>query len=197
ISNGTDTKYFANSDKEMNFQYTFYWADKENNRIDNLFDFSIYFLGRCHIAKMIARYMVVDETTKNLMVMRPYQYFAVEELISRANETNNNAFVWHTTGSGKTLTSFKLSQLLASDPKVSQVFFLVDRKDLDSQTMEEFNKFEADTVDMTDSTENLIRQMKDPTKNIILTTIQKMSNACKNDKYSNVILNYEDKKVVF
>lgn len=197
ISNGTDTKYFANSDKEMNFQYTFYWADKENNRIDNLFDFSIYFLGRCHIAKMIARYMVVDETTNNLMVMRPYQYFAVEELISRANETNNNAFVWHTTGSGKTLTSFKLSQLLASDPKVSQVFFLVDRKDLDSQTMEEFNKFEADTVDMTDSTENLIKQMKDPTKNIILTTIQKMSNACKNDKYSKVISNYEGKKVVF
>ncbi|MGN1182403.1 MAG: HsdR family type I site-specific deoxyribonuclease, partial [Faecalibacillus sp.] len=101
------------------------------------------------------------------------------------------------TGSGKTLTSFKLSQLLANDPEIAQVFFLVDRKDLDSQTIEEFNKFEPDTVDLTDSTDKLIQQMKDSTKRIILTTIQKMSNACRNDKYKDVLSSYEGKKVVF
>lgn len=197
ISNGIDTKYFANSDKEMDFQYTFYWTDKNNNRIDNLYDFALDFLPKCHISKMISRYMVVDDTQKNLMVMRPYQYYAVEELMKRAYETNNNAYVWHTTGSGKTLTSFKLSQLLSTNREVAQVFFLVDRKDLDSQTIEEFNRFQKDTVDMTDSTDTLIAQMKDSSKKIILTTIQKMSNACKNDKYQDVINRYEGKKVVF
>ena len=187
ISNGIDTKYFANNDLEMDFQYTFYWTDKNNKRVDNLYDFALDFLPPCHISKMIARYMV----------MRPYQYYAVEELMKRANETNNNAFVWNTTGSGKTLTSFKLSQLLANDPEIAQVFFLVDRKDLDSQTIEEFNKFEPDTVDLTDSTDKLIQQIKDSTKRIILTTIQKMSNACKNDKYKNVLSSYEGKKVIF
>ena len=146
---------------------------------------------------MISRYMVVDDTQKNLMVMRPYQYYAVEELMKRAYETNNNAYVWHTTGSGKTLTSFKLSQLLSTNREVAQVFFLVDRKDLDSQTIEEFNRFQKDTVDMTDSTDTLIAQMKDSSKKIILTTIQKMSNACKNDKYQDVIDRFEGKKVVF
>lgn len=101
ISNGIDTKYFANSDKEMDFQYTFYWTDKNNNRIDNLYDFALDFLPKCHISKMISRYMVVDDTQKNLMVMRPYQYYAVEELMKRAYETNNNAYVWHTTRSGE------------------------------------------------------------------------------------------------
>lgn len=197
ISNGIDTKYFANSDKEMDFQYTFYWTDKNNNRIDNLYDFALDFLPKCHISKMISRYMVVDDTQKNLMVMRPYQYYAVEELMKRAYETNNNAYVWHTTGSGKTLTSFKLSQLLSTNREVVQVFFLVDRKDLDSQTIEEFNRFQKDTVDMTDSTDTLIRQMKDSSKKIILTTIQKMANACKNDRYSDVISRYVGKKVVF
>lgn len=197
ISNGIDTKYFANSDKEMDFQYTFYWTDKNNNRIDNLYDFALDFLPKCHISKMISRYMVVDDTQKNLMVMRPYQYYAVEELMKRAYETNNNAYVWHTTGSGKTLTSFKLSQLLSTNREVAQVFFLVDRKDLDSQTIEEFNRFQKDTVDMTDSTDTLIAQMKDSSKKIILTTIQKMSNACKNDKYQDVIDCFEGKKVVF
>ena len=197
ISNGIDTKYFANSDREMNFQYTFYWTDKNNNRIDNLFDFALAFLPPCHISKMISRYMVVDDGKKSLMVMRPYQYYAVEELMKRAYETNNNAYVWHTTGSGKTLTSFKLSQLLSTNREISQVFFLVDRKDLDNQTMEEFNRFQKDTVDITDSTDTLIKQMKDSSKKIILTTIQKMSNACKNEKYQDVISRYDGKKVVF
>lgn len=197
VSNGIDTKYFANNDYEMNFQYTFYWTDKTNKRIDNLYDFTMFFLNKCHVAKMIARYMIVDETNKSLMIMRPYQYYAVEELMKRSNETNNNAFVWHTTGSGKTLTSFKLSQLLASEQNVTKVFFLVDRKDLDSQTIQEFNRFEEGSVDFTDSTSQLVKQMKKPDKKIILTTIQKMSNACKKDVYESVLEKFQGKKVVF
>lgn len=196
ISNGLDTKYFANSDKKMDFQYTFYWTDKNNNRIDNLYDFALDFLPPCQISKMISRYMILDETQKNLMVMRPYQCYAVEELMKRAGKTNN-AYVWHTTGSGKTLTSFKLSQLLSSNQEISQVFFLVDRKDLDKQTIEEFNRFQKDTVDMTNNTQTLIEHMKDSSKKIILTTIQKMANACKNDKYQEVINRYDGKKIVF
>lgn len=197
ISNGVDTKYFANSDKELSFQFTFYWSDVNNERPRSLFEFTTYFLARCHVAKMIARYMVLDQTTKSLMIMRPYQVWAVKKLMIRATETNNNAYVWHTTGSGKTLTSFKLSQLLASQRNVEKVFFLVDRKDLDSQTLEEFNKFQPDTVDMTDSTEKLVSYINDSTKPLILTTIQKMANACKNDKYKTIIEKFIDKKVVF
>ncbi len=197
ISNGVDTKYFANGDGDLSFQYTFFWSDSENNRLSNLHDFAMYFLAKCHVAKMIARYMVVDETNKSLMIMRPYQVYAVEKLMDRATETNNNAYVWHTTGSGKTLTSFKLSQLLSNEPNVTKVFFLVDRKDLDSQTMQEFNRFEPDTVDSTDDTKKLIKLIKDPTKTLILTTIQKMANACKDEKYKSIIDTYIDKKVIF
>ena len=197
ISNGMDTKYFSNSDGNLNFEKTFYWSDIENNRIDNLFDFSLSFLPKCHVAKMIARYMVIEETNKLLMIMRPYQVYAVETLSDRATETNNNAYVWHTTGSGKTLTSFKLSQLLSAEPNIYKVFFLVDRKDLDSQTLKKFNSYQPDSVDSTDNTEKLIEFIKDPTSKLILTTIQKMSNACKNDRYVDVIDPLKNKKVIF
>ena len=197
ISNGMDTKYFSNSDGNLSFEKTFYWSDINNKRIDNLYDFAIYFLPKCHVAKMIARYMVIEETNKLLMIMRPYQVFAVETLSDRATETNNNAYVWHTTGSGKTLTSFKLSQLLSSEPNIYKVFFLVDRKDLDSQTLKKFNSYQPDSVDSTDDTEKLIKLIKDPTSKLILTTIQKMSNACKNDRYVDIINPLKDKKVIF
>lgn len=197
ISNGMDTKYFSNSDGELNFEKTFYWSDINNNRIDNLFDFAVYFLPKCHVAKMIARYMVLEETNKILMIMRPYQVFAVEQLVDRATETNNNAYVWHTTGSGKTLTSFKLSQILAAEPNIYKVFFLVDRKDLDSQTLSKFNSYQADSVDNTDNTDKLVSFIKDPTTKLILTTIQKMSNACKNDKFNHIIDPLKDKKIIF
>ena len=197
VSNGMDTKYFSNSDGDLNFEKTFYWSDIKNNRIDNLFDFTICFLPKCHVAKMIARYMVIEEANKVLMIMRPYQVYAVETLSERATETNNNAYVWHTTGSGKTLTSFKLSQLLSSEPGIYKVFFLVDRKDLDSQTLKKFNSYQPDSVDSTDDTETLVKFIKDPTSKLILTTIQKMSNACKNDKFISVIDPLKDKKVIF
>ena len=197
ISNGVDTKYFANGDQELNYGFTFYWTDVNNDRISNLEKFCTFFLDRYHIAKMIARYMIINETDKILLVMRPYQVYAVENIVDRAINTNNNGYVWHTTGSGKTITSFKTSQILSLEPAINQVFFLVDRKDLDKQTLDEFNKFDPGCVDMTNQTDKLIQQIKDSTKPLIITTIQKMANACSNPKYASVMEKYKDLKTVF
>lgn len=197
ISNGVDTKYFANGDQELNYEFTFYWTDVDNNRITNLEQFCVFFLDRCNIGKMIARYMIVNKTDKTLMVMRPYQVYAVENIVSRALDTSNNGYIWHTTGSGKTITSFKTSQILALEPSINQVFFLVDRKDLDKQTLDEFNKFDPGCVDMTNQTEKLIKQIKDSSKPLIITTIQKMANACSNPKYASIMEKYKDLKTVF
>ncbi|PLR65565.1 type I restriction endonuclease subunit R [Bacillus sp. UMB0893] len=197
ISNGMDTKYFSNSDGEILSGYTFFWSDKENNIITNLQDFTSNFLEKCHIAKMIARYMVLNDTDKMLMVMRPYQVFAVEELVQRALETNNNGYIWHTTGSGKTLTSFKASEILSNEEHISKVFFLVDRQDLDSQTIAEFNKFKKGSVDTTDKTDVLVEQIKDMTNKFIVTTIQKMANAVKNPRYASIMEPYKNQRVIF
>lgn len=197
VSNGLDTKYFANSDGEILFSQTFYWSDEENNRITALDEFGASFLDKSRLTQMLARYMVLNETEKKLMVMRPYQVFAVEALIKHAAETRKNGFIWHTTGSGKTLTSFKASQLLANEPDIKKVFFLVDRKDLDSQTTQEFNKFQPDSVDETDKTNTLVNQIKDITKPLILTTIQKMANALKDKKYAAVMDQYRKERVIF
>ena len=197
ISNGVDTKYFANGDHELNYGFTFYWTDINNDRITNLEQFCTFFLDRCHVAKMIARYMIINETEKMLMVMRPYQVYAVENIVDRAINTNNNGYVWHTTGSGKTITSFKTSQILSLEPSINQVFFLVDRKDLDKQTLDEFNKFDPGCVDMTNETFKLVQQIKDSSKPLIITTIQKMANACSNPRYASVMEKYKDKKTVF
>lgn len=197
VSNGVNTKYFANTDGEINYGYTFFWTDEENNRISNLSEFSMYFLEKCFVSKMIARYMVINETDKQLMVMRPYQVYAVEALVKQALETNNNGYIWHTTGSGKTLTSFKASQILANETNIKQVFFLVDRKDLDTQTFDEFNKFEPGSVDFTNSTYKLVKNIQDSTKPLIITTIQKMANAINSPRYSELMEKYRDEKVVF
>ncbi|MFE4713229.1 type I restriction endonuclease subunit R [Paenibacillus sp. NPDC056722] len=197
VSNGVDTKYFSNSDYDVQFGFTFFWSDERNELITNLQDFSRTFLQPCQLAKMISRYMVINDTDKALMVMRPYQVYAVEALVKRATETNNNGFIWHTTGSGKTLTSFKAGQILADEESIKKVFFLVDRQDLDSQTIAEFNRFQKGAVDRTDKTEILIEQVKDPMKRFIVTTIQKMNNAIKNPRYENVMAPYKQENVVF
>ncbi|MFF2178018.1 type I restriction endonuclease subunit R [Lysinibacillus sp. NPDC058147] len=197
VSNGVDTKYFSNSDHDIQFGFTFFWSDENNELITNLKEFTSTFLKPCHLAKMISRYMVINDESKALMVMRPYQVYAVEALVNRATETNNNGFIWHTTGSGKTLTSFKAGQILADGERIKKVFFLVDRQDLDSQTIAEFNKFQKDAVDRTDKTEILIEQIKNPMKRFIVTTIQKMNNAVKNPKYAAVMEPYKKEKVVF
>lgn len=197
VSNGVDTKYFSNSDYDIQFGFTFFWSDENNELITNLQDFASAFLKPCHIAKMISRYMVINDTDKALMVMRPYQVYAVEALVKRATETKNNGYIWHTTGSGKTLTSFKAGQILADEESIKKVFFLVDRQDLDSQTIAEFNKFEKGSVDRTDKTEVLIEQIKNPMKRFIVTTIQKMNNAIKSPKYTKIMEPYKQENVVF
>lgn len=197
VSNGMDTKYFANSDKDILFSHTFFWTDEDNIRITNLKDFSVAFLARDHIIKMLTKFTILNDTDKIMMVMRPYQVYATEALIRQATLTNRNAYIWHTTGAGKTLTAFKTAQILATNPVIKKVIFLVDRKDLDTQTMEEFNKFEAGSVDATDRTDVLVNQMKDKNRQLIITTIQKMSNAVKNARYASVMDAYKDQKIVF
>ena len=197
VSNGVDTKYFANSDRDLMYSLAFFWTDFNNVRITNLKDFSISFLARDHVIKMLTRYTIINDTDKILMVMRPYQVYAVEALVRQATLTNRNAYIWHTTGAGKTLTSFKTAQILASNPNIKKVIFLVDRKDLDSQTTEEFNKFEAGSVDATDRTDLLVKQIQDKNRQLIITTIQKMANAVKNPRYAKIMSAYAEEKVVF
>lgn len=195
VSNKMETRYYANSDQKIMKSHMFYWSDEKNERINVLKDFIESFLEPCHITKMISRYMIINETDKILMALRPYQVYAVEALLNRAIETNNNGYIWHTTGSGKTLTSFKASQILAQEPDIKKVIFLVDRKDLDGQTLGEFNKFESDSVDRTVNTKKLLKQMDDPTRKLIITTIQKMDNAIKSGHP--VMERYKEDKVVF
>ncbi|MGL5296247.1 MAG: type I restriction endonuclease subunit R [Culicoidibacterales bacterium] len=197
VSNGVESKYFANNDKELNYQQTFYWSDECNQRLQQLQEFAADLLEPCRLAKMLARYMVINETDKTMLVMRPYQVYAVEALVKRAEETANNGYIWHTTGSGKTLTSFKASQIISRISTIKKVFFLVDRKDLDAQTISEFNKFSPDSVDITDKTDTLVKQITDIRRPLIVTTIQKMAHAIKNPRYSQIMTQYKNERIVF
>lgn len=196
ISNGVNTKYYANN-RHQSFKQTFYWTDKENKRLTNIVNgFTSEFLEPCHISKMICKYIVLNETNKILMVLRPYQYYAVEALIDRVKNTNKNGYIWHTTGSGKTLTSFKASQILMNLPQVKKVVFVVDRKDLDYQTNKEFNSFSKGCIDGTDNTKQLVKQFSDDTK-LIVTTIQKLNTAISNKQYLGKMEKLKDEKIVF
>ena len=198
VSNSVETRYFANTDAQRLLKsLTFYWTTETNERINKLEDFSSSFFNKTRLLKNITRYMVINETDKNLIVMRPYQIYATEALIRHALDTGKNGYIWHTTGSGKTLTSWKCANLLSKEQNIKKVFFLIDRKDLDTQTKEEFNKFEKDCVDDTDKTETLVKQIKDVDRKLIVTTIQKMANAIKNPRYSKILDNYKDEKVIF
>lgn len=197
ISNGVNTKYYANSKLEsMNFKQTFFWADKNNKNITNLEEFTDTFLERCHLSKMICKYIVLAEVPKILMVLRPYQFWAVEAIIERVRDTNKNGYIWHTTGSGKTLTSFKTAQILMKLPNVYKVVFVVDRKDLDYQTTKEFNSFSDGSVDGTDNTKTLVKQFTDDTK-LIVTTIQKLNTAISKKQYLEKMEKIKDKNIVF
>lgn len=197
ISNGVNTKYYANSKLEsMNFKQTFFWADKNNKNITNLEEFTDTFLERCHLSKMICKYIVLAEVPKILMVLRPYQFWAVEAIIERVRDTNKNGYIWHTTGSGKTLTSFKTAQILMKLPNVYKVVFVVDRKDLDYQTTKEFNSFSDGSVDGTDNTKTLVKQFSDDTK-LIVTTIQKLNTAISKKQYLEMMEKIKDKNIVF
>ena len=195
ISNGVNTKYFANNRKQS-FKQTFFWADKNNQNITNLDAFTDSFLERCHLSKMICKYIVLAEVQKILMVLRPYQYYAAEAIIDRVTNSDKNGYIWHTTGSGKTLTSFKASQILMKLPQVHKVVFVVDRKDLDFQTTKEFNSFSDGSVDGTDNTKALVKQFADDTK-LIVTTIQKLNTAISKSRYQASMEGVKDKHIVF
>jgi type I restriction enzyme R subunit len=194
ISNGVNTKYYTNSRKQS-FKFTSFWADKDNKRITKLEEFAKVFLDECHVAKMIAKYTVLAEN-KTLMILRPYQFYAAEAIVDRVKNSTKNGYIWHTTGSGKTLTSFKASQILVDIPEVYKVVFVVDRNDLDTQTIKEFNNFKEGSVDGTDDTRQLVRQFNNDTK-LIVTTIQKLNAAISRDYHLASMNNLRGKKIVF
>src|SRR3989339_804139 len=195
ISNGVDTRYYANN-RFQSFQQTFCWADAKNKNINELTDFAKTFLNSDHLGKMIAHYIVHNKTQKIWMVLRQYQYYGAEAILGGVQTSRKNGYIWHATGSGKTLTSFKASQIVMDLPEVHKVVFVVDRKDLDYQTMKEFNSFKKDCVDVTDNTRSLVRQFKDDTK-LIVTTIQKLNHAISKKRHESVMERLKDKRMVF
>lgn len=205
VSNSVQTKYFANANERradgteqlILKSLAFYWTDRNNVRINRLGEFTQDFFDKFSVTELLTKFMVIKETEPIIMVMRPYQIYAVKESMERILGSNLNGFVFHTTGSGKTLTSYKLASLLRDNSMVDKVFFLIDRKDLDDQTVDEYNSFEQGCVDNTDSTATLVSDLIDSDKALIITTIQKMANAIKNKKYEDVMTLITDKKCVF
>lgn len=183
VSNGGRTLYFANN-KNQHFAFNadeqflpvYELADIDNKKINNLFEFSEKFLTKCTLAEMISKYMVLVESEQKLLVMRPYQVYAVKAIVDCIQQNRGNGYIWHTTGSGKTLTSFKASTLLKDNPDIEKCLFVVDRKDLDRQTREEFNKFQEGSVEENTNTETLVRRLlsADYSDKVIVTTIQKL-----------------------
>lgn len=197
ISNGVNTKYYVNGRvKDRQFKQTFYWTDKDNQLVTNLPEFADVFMNPCHLSKMITQYIVLNETQKALMVLRPYQYYAVEAIINQVKTTNEYGYIWHTTGSGKTLTSFKTAQILTNIPEVYKVVFVVDRKDLDTQTAKEFNSFSKGSIDSTTDTKTLVQQLTGNNK-LIVTTIQKLNNAISKAAYLKNMKALENERIIF
>ena len=197
ISNGVNTKYYANNPVDKrDFKQTFYWADKDNKKVTQLHQFADVFLEKCHLSKLITRYVVLNESGEMLMVLRPYQYYAVEGIVERVKNTGKYGYIWHTTGSGKTLTSFKTAQILTQSPQVYKVVFVVDRKDLDYQTIREFNSFRENSVDATNNTRELVQQFADDTS-LIVTTLQKLNAAISKSRHLKVMDTLQEKRMVF
>ena len=183
VSNQTRTYYFANNNNnhfnfnaDENYLPVYQWADQSNNKIANLDDFADAFLAKCKLGEMISRYMVLVTSEQKILMMRPYQIYAVKAIMDSINDNRGNGYIWHTTGSGKTLTSFKAATLLKDNSEIDKCIFVVDRKDLDRQTREEFNKFQENCVEENTNTDSLVRRMLSDNyaDKIIVTTIQKM-----------------------
>lgn len=212
ISNGTLTKYYSNTTREFHinnqkkkksnsFEFTSYWADQKNNGITDLIDFAKTFFTKHTLLNILTKYCVFT-SEEDLLVMRPYQIVATEKILNRITIAYNNKFygtlksggyIWHTTGSGKTLTSFKTSQLASKLDFIDKVLFVVDRKDLDYQTMKEYDRFKEGAANSNTSTKILEGQLNDPSTKIIITTIQKLSQFIKKNENSDVF----NKHVVF
>ncbi len=191
ISNGTDTRYFANTTKRDKnaFDFTMNWALADNRALKDLTDFTATFLQQETLLKVLLLYCVFD-TSDTLLVMRPYQIAATERMMRKVrcayeaklwNKPEGGGFIWHTTGSGKTLTSFKAARLATELDFVDKVLFVVDRKDLDYQTMKEYQRFSPDSVNGSDNTAGLKRNLADNTDKIVVTTIQKLNNLMKGE----------------
>ena len=191
ISNGTDTRYFANTTQrdKNSFDFTMHWAMKDNTLIKDLKDFTATFFEKRTLLKVLLQYSVFD-VGNNLLVMRPYQIAATERILQKifSSHTTKNwsdpesgGYIWHTTGSGKTLTSFKAARLATELDFIDKVFFVVDRKDLDYQTMKEYQRFSPDSVNGSDSTAALKRNLEKDDNKIIVTTIQKLNNLMKTE----------------
>ena len=212
ISNGTLTKYYSNTTREFHinnkirrksnsFEFTSYWADQKNKGITDLIDFAKTFLTKHTLLNVLTKYCVFT-SEEELLVMRPYQIVATEKILNKINIAYNNKFygtikaggyIWHTTGSGKTLTSFKTSQLASNLSYIDKVLFVVDRKDLDYQTMKEYDKFKEGSANSNTSTKVLENQLHDDNAKIIITTIQKLSTFIKKNTESEIF----NKHVVF
>lgn len=208
VSNEADTFYFANNprkaltfDEKEQFLPICRWADEQNKKVANLHEFAREVLYKCALGELISRYMVLVETERKLLIMRPYQIYAVKKMVECIENNSGNGYIWHTTGSGKTLTSFKAATLLKDNPHIAKCLFVVDRKDLDKQTREEFNKFQKDCVEENTNTGELVRRMlSDEYKDkIIVTTIQKLGLALdkKNQRLDKLRERFAGQRVVF
>ncbi|HFI0216521.1 TPA: type I restriction endonuclease subunit R [Streptococcus suis] len=203
ISNGTDTRYFANTTKrnKNSFDFTMNWALKNNNPIKDLKDFTATFLSKQTLLNVLINYSVFD-TSDTLLIMRPYQIAATERIIWKIRSAiaskiksgpETGGYIWHTTGSGKTLTSFKAARLATEMAEVDKVFFVVDRKDLDYQTMKEYQRFSPDSVNGSNSTAGLKRNIEKDDNKIVVTTIQKLNHFMTKEQEHEIY----DKQVVF
>lgn len=183
VSNQTNTYYFTNNNNQHfsfnadeQFLPVYQYATEQNTPVSNLDAFSSAVLTKCELGKMISLYMVLVASEQKLLIMRPYQIYAVKAIMNCVHQNRGNGYIWHTTGSGKTLTSFKASTLMKDNPDIDKCLFVVDRKDLDRQTREEFNKFQENCVEENTNTEMLVRRMlsDDYADKVIVTTIQKL-----------------------
>lgn len=217
VSNWTQTWYFTNNNTrhfafnaEERFLPVYQFADENNNKITHLHDFAEKFLAKCVLGEMISRYMVLVTSEQKLLMMRPYQIYAVKQIVKCIEGNSGNGYIWHTTGSGKTLTSFKTAILLKDNPDIYKCLFVVDRKDLDRQTREEFNRFQEGCVEENTNTATLVRRLlsDDYADKVIVTTIQKLGLALdeqskrnKNrekrgqEKYSNLLESLREKRM--
>ena len=209
VSNQTNTYYFTNNNNQHfsfnadeQFLPVYQYATEQNTPVSNLDAFSSAVLTKCELGKMISLYMVLVASEQKLLIMRPYQIYAVKAIINCVHQNRGNGYIWHTTGSGKTLTSFKASTLMKDNPDIDKCLFVVDRKDLDRQTREEFNKFQENCVEENTNTEMLVRRMlsDDYADKVIVTTIQKLGIALdlKHKKnYQARLKPLKNKRVVF
>ena len=209
VSNQANTYYFTNNnDQHFSFNTdeqflpVYQYATESNRKITHLDAFSTAFLSKCTLGEMINRYMVLVVSEQKLLIMRPYQIYAVKAIIDCIHQNRGNGYIWHTTGSGKTLTSFKASTLLKDNPDIDKCLFVVDRKDLDRQTREEFNKFQENCVEENTNTGTLVRRMlsDDYADKVIVTTIQKLSvalDSSNKNNYKDRLIHLKDKRIVF